>query len=205
MRSQWELDGGTIPLALSTGDDRYNEIKVTVTAPDGVSSNTYHFYIQRLNDPKLEQNPGNTPFGMIARDTGDVWTQLANSFGTSVEAEKEKAKERFRAERNFGKVDLYRPNGPENNKGLYNREDTYEIGAWSGEADVDLDETAIVVYQDSSFVDPGFTVIDSQGQRVTLDPGAKHVRRSVTLRLADDPEHGLTVSDIKDDAGTVCY
>ena len=26
MRSQWELDGGTIPLALSTGDDRYNEI-----------------------------------------------------------------------------------------------------------------------------------------------------------------------------------
>ena len=205
MRSQWELGGGTIPLALSTGDDRYNEIKVTVTAPDGVSSNTYHFYIQRLNDPKLEQNPGNTPFGMIARDTGDVWTQLANSFGTSVEAEKEKAQERFRAERNFGKVDLYRPNGPENNKGLYNREDTYEIGAWSGEADVDLDETAIVVYQDSSFVDPGFTVIDSQGQRVTLDPGAEHVRRSVTLRLADDPEHGLTVSDIKDEAGTVCY
>lgn len=211
MRSKWETDGAVypyIPLAQSTAGSYYNEVMVVVTAPDGVTENTYTFYIQRLNDPVILQNPGNTPLGMIARDTGPVWEAASKETGKSIEELKEDAKEGFAVlngnKKAYAFDSIFRPGGEENNYGVI-YQSVYHENAWNRYGvNYDLDETAIVVYQDSSFVDPGFNVVDSQGNLVAFGNGADNLKRSVCLRLATG-EAGLTVKEVKDHAGEPYY
>lgn len=225
MRSMWTLSGEEegaekyIPLtpvkSSKSSTDLYNEVKITLVAPDGKAENVYTFYIQRLNDPWAVQNPGNTPFGMIARNTEASW--LANHKGMALADIVATAKERFvngygdgkpysfngqlgLAERNL----FYPIDSVENNGGQYEQGKVYYPTAWGGDDNLDLMETAIVVYQDSSFLDPGITVYDSQGDQVELDMDAGNIRRSVTLRVSNDAR-GLGTWDLSDGAGVDSY
>lgn len=223
MRSKWTLgdEVGYIPLTRSQAgaEDKttnyYNEIVVTVTAPDGISTRTYTFFIQRLNDPWVAQNPGNTPYGMIARDdvtdSNTIWNN--NSLGLNAQEAKEEARRRFKNGYGGGKPysfdeektnTFFPSDSVENNHSAYDRSLVYDPNAWAGD-NVDLDEDAIVVYQDSSFVDPGFTIYDSQGEKVTIDPTDERVKRSVVLRVSNAASGGISLKELKDDGGKKGY
>lgn len=233
LRSQWTVaaqDGsgvlGTIPLTRAVGGDsdtdRYNEVEITVTAPDGVTRNVYTFYIQRLNDPYVVQNYGNTPYGMIARESDAGWETLAQNEGKTVDEVREIAYDRFAhgyvstepsaadgKPYSFNRYN-YAPNSPsnvyfprdsiENNASNYELNAVYDPRAWNGVDNVDLDKTAIVVYQDSSFLDPGFAVYDSEGRKVDFSEGS--VKRSLILRTAAS---GLRMSELTDAGGQEGY
>lgn len=239
MRSQWTVassDGsaelGTIPLAQATGGDsdidRYNELKITVTAPDGVTQNVYTFYIQRLNDPYVVQNYGNTPYGMIARESDASWEVVAQNEGKTVDEVREIAYDRFLngytsedsyadgKPYSFNRYNYDPDNSPNNvyyprdkisnNGANYELNTVYDPRAWGNTADtdrdknIDLNKTAIVVYQDSSFTDPGVTVYDSEGRKVDLTAGS--VKRSLILRQAAS---GLRMTEMDDQSGQKGY
>lgn len=209
MRSKWTLESGVIPLTRSqtvasegaTEADKlrsyYNKLTITVVAPDGKGETTYTFYIQRLNDPRVVQNWGNTPFGMIARDTNEVWEKLVGEEYPTLAQVKSAAQSTWKETLNFftrGYAETF-PNpqdNEENNHGAYDNL-TYYTGAWANSSvgNVDLDETAIIVYQNSSFIDPGITVYNSQGEKVLLD--GDNLRRSLVLRVSAD---ALSVRDL---------
>ena len=220
----------------------FNELTVTVTPPSGNGDSskvkTFTFYIQRLSDPKLFQNPGNTPRGMLVRDDPVVggWNHPVSWAGgdaLSVEEYKELSWDIFLNPRKYfekpflpysfhGKQDnIYGGRTPvpqddvENNKGFYDVEKIYWPNAWNDNANpfttqtggstvrenLDLNEEAIVVYLDSSFVDPGFTLYDSQNERVVLvDKTGRvnpNVTRSVVLNVASGT---LTPENMASDA-----
>lgn len=232
LRSQWTVasekgDGvlGVIPLTRATGGDadtdRYNEVEITVTAPDGKTTNVYTIFIERLNDPYVVQNSGNTPYGMIARESDESWAVLAGQTGKTVDEVRETAYDRFlngylssdasangrpysfnRYNYTAGSPNnVYYPNDRvENNGGNYELNAVYDPRAWGSGDNVDLDATALVVYQDSSFVDPGITVYDSEGRKIDLSKGT--VKRNLTLRTAAS---GLRMSELSDDYGQEGY
>lgn len=205
MRSKWTTDGGSeypyIPLTASAGTGNYyNKIEVIVTPPNGEAgdSKTYTFYVQRLNEPHMLQNPGNTPFGMVARDNGDVWKLAADKEHTTVAQEKQKCKTAF-VENNYRFEKQPYPSGSLSNNGkIYLG--TYFASAWKDQNNIDLDENAVVVYQDSSFIDPGFTIVDTQGDIAAVG-GGNDAQRSITLRMVDR----LSVADLTDTAGDRYY
>lgn len=169
-RSQWKVSG--IELEQSAGEGRYyNDVTVTVVSPSGEEETTYVFHIQRLGEPVLTRSPGNTPFGMLARDSGlaDKAAAQADFAGGG---------------RSFS--ELYRPKGDENNNGaVYSG--GYGTNAWAGKADFDpdLDETAVVVYQNSGFTLPGFSITDSAGNAVAGDSYESTMRYKLALRLVE--------------------
>lgn len=214
---------GSIPLAFSAGAGAYyNDISISVYAPadynyvtdgagkvqsaqlrEGAVPTTYVFHVQRLTDPTLKQNPGNTPFGMIERDTSEaVW-----GTGTDAAAAKAEGKEYFRANRTFD-FDSYRfPMDESNNNGKLYR-GTYSEGAWVGgsSVDYDCDQTAVVAYQNMAFEDPGILLTDSQGDPVRFGASGQgayqqSVRRSILLRW----QSPLTSALIRDGQGTEKY
>lgn len=229
MRSKWTTSAN-IPLTLAQpiGDtdslsadeiaekkltNYYNEVKVTVTAPDGTTKTVYTFYIQRLNNPEMIQNPGNTPFGMIANDprpnTGD------DSF------DKGAARSRFEMGYSLGNGTYARALADPTYSGAipvsqiprvgknYEYQYAYQFfngdpttggqaqsGAWHRTVyNVDLDENAIIVYQDSAFVDPGFTIKDSLGETVTIS-GGDNVQRSIIFRTSQF-DTGISTSELR--------
>lgn len=180
--SEWTIKD--IPLTAATATTTYNTITVTVTAPDNVATTTYTIQVERLTQPTVTQNPGNTPFGMIARDDGTSLTS---------DERKEQARDYFTAVGEDGvanrKFDakLY-PTGSNNNKGVIYR-GRYSEYAWSDGNDVDTDETAIVAYLNSTFQDPGLSLTDTEGNLVdnlngTSENGYK-LYRSIQLKQAE--------------------
>lgn len=192
--STWRADA--IPLDPAAGaEGQYNTITLAVTAPDGVSSTEYRFHIQRLTDPVMELAPGNTPFGMIERDTSGVW----GSSPEEIQAAKEAAKDYFRLHHRFDlDQDHPRPMDESNNNGhIY--PGVYPTQAWLDE-NYDEDPTAIVAYENTGFVDPGFTLTDSRGDPVAFGDGedlAGSVTRELVLRLADT----LTTGEVGENKG----
>lgn len=194
--SQWTAQ--KIALGASKGTGKlYNDIYITVTAPDGVTKTEYVFHVQRLAEPTLARNPGNTPYGMIARDTSVVWGT------TAVEraANKELARRYFATNHLFDPK-LY-PQDAEHNGGGNIFRGNYGSRAWRNEANVDLDPNALVVYQDAAFLDPGIALTDAQGNAVTLGTGAYAgtVRRTLKLRTMSK----LTLDGVKDGGGQNCW
>lgn len=197
--SQWTVTG--ISLTPSEGNGKlYNDIKVTVTSPSGLKQTVYTFHVQRLTEPTLSQAPGNTPIGMIRRDTSAIWweqlpqgenpdggdweTNTPAGIAAVTAANKRTAEENFKAKRKFDE-DIY-PRDNEHNQGGTIFRGTYSANAWLtalGKKDVDLDPTAIIVYQDAAFQDPGITVTDTEGNPVRLS--GQSVRRTLTLRRQD--------------------
>lgn len=260
MRSMWTLgdvtiDGTTtsyVPLTLSQPveadaseaqilQNYFNELTVTVTPPNGDADKvkTFTFYIQRLNDPQVFQNPGNTPRGMLVRDdnTAGGWMEPPESWGNlqvkTPEEYKELAWDVFlhpenyfnfslapysfhtKVDNKFGGRNHAPQDGIENNRGNYETEKIYWPDAWSDNANpftasdedptvkenLDLSEKAIVVYLDSSFVDPGFTLYDSQGEKVDLVDDAGQVNPNVTRSVVLNVVSGtLTAGDLSSDA-----
>lgn len=227
MRSAWTLttqDGESvdyIPLSLSKQGSYYNVVTATVTSPDGSTTNTYTFNIQRFNDPKLIQNPGNTPFGMIEREDPSTWQVFVDqNVYPSIEAVKAAAREAFlegymgedgtshpNAFVESGDNTILVPRSPINNEGQFRKNVSYDSGAWpEGEGkNVDLDPNAIVVYQDSAFLDPGFTIIDSRGEPISVTADSDYIKRQVTLRLTTDEDLGLSLKYLQDNAGEEFY
>lgn len=182
-RGDWQITG--IPLTDEENADAARvDVTLTVTAPDGSAQKTYTIHVQRRQNTagKGTMGYGNTPYGMIARDDSDKWTG---------EITKELARQRFQNGWNFSDV-ATRPTGPANqNGGIYRYNYNY---CWSNAGNPDLDPTAIAVYQDMSFRDPGVSFTDSFGRVVDLeDPFyAGTVKRTIQLKT---PQSGVLSAD----------
>lgn len=172
-RGQWTV--ANIPLSkVSQADDPvgdpFTTVTVTVTAPNGGQS-TYTFYIERLMTPHATLGFGNTPVGVISKDTTGHW-------GSDKEANKALAIENFKTTRSFGglrddKGQAMIPGGVYY-RGEYSIK-TWQGLTWNGQAnyDIDADATAVVAYQDKAFSDPGVSFVDSEGRRVVFGDDAE--------------------------------
>lgn len=193
--ARWTLKGIELHPSRNGDSAAYNDIRVTITAPDGENETTYTFHVQRLQEPLLTQAYGNTPYGMILRDPNEFW-------GSDPAANKQAAMGYFKENHRFqysanGGGTAYYPQGDNNGGGtIYHG--VYATDAWTGE-NIDLDPTAIVVYQDSAFLDPGITVVDGEGKRVQLEEGS--VTRTLRLRQGAT----LSAAGVGDDVGTECW
>ncbi|MCI9403598.1 MAG: hypothetical protein HFF04_08010 [Oscillospiraceae bacterium] len=136
-----------------------NIITLTITAPDGETTAEYVIYVQRMTEPVMELSPGNTPYGMIARED-------SGSFDTG-DAAAVKAQQDAYYNNNFQLNTSVLQGSSNNYQGIYSGH--YNARAWSAspgnskEENLDLDPGAVVVYMDSSFKLPGFHVRDSVG------------------------------------------
>lgn len=190
--AEWTVKG--IPVHTASGKSTYTDIQVEVTAPNGTDKTTYTFHVQRMGEPTMTQKPGNTPFGMIERDSDDLWGGTENAA-----ARKQAAKEYFTTNRSFDFSEGGYPRGDNNNGGVLYR-GKYSTAAWVGaDVDVDKDPTAIVVYQNSVFLDPGISVVDTEGKTVDLTGGA--VTRTLQLRQVPT----LSGGEVGSDKGTPCW
>lgn len=184
-RSRWTA--AELALTQSGGSGKYyNDITVTVVSPNGKTTAEYVFHVQRLAEPTLISKPGNTPFGMFERD--------------SKLKDKAAAKTEFASTRRFN--NSHRPSGPENNNGaIYYSADPklggYTANAWAGamKVDPDLDQTAIVVYQNSAVTVPGFEVADSAGNIVGGTSYQDTMQYSLKLRLVDKLTWGASMGE----------
>ncbi|MDE6590834.1 MAG: hypothetical protein K2K53_10930, partial [Oscillospiraceae bacterium] len=175
----------------------YNDLTVTVTSPSGNETTTYTFHVQRLTEPTMTQNPGNTPFGMIDRDTSLQWGGSATEIVTNKQAAKDYFKEHYK----FSSSNQMYPHDDQNNGGSIFRE-AYSPKAWGPHGtNVDMDSEAIVVYQNSAFLDPGITITDAEGKKVTIGGSDYIVERSLQLRTADK----LSIASVGNDVGTKCW
>lgn len=200
-RGLWTVTG--IPLtsvSQMAGDDPFTRIVLTVTAPDGAAKTTYTFYVERQMAPEATLAPGNTPYGMIDRDTGAQW-----GAGEAGSAKRAEAKEQFKSNLSFTKTsDYLYPHGT-NNRGGRIYTGLYP-NCWEG-ANLDLDATAVVAYQDRAFADPGVSFRDGEGQRILFGDTATDpdyqicVTRTIRLRTAGK----LTIEMYGEDAGTECW
>lgn len=193
--ARWTLKNIQLHPAQNGDTAAYNDIKVTITAPNGVGKTTYTFHVQRLQEPLLTQAYGNTPAGMILRDPDTFW-------GGDPAANKQAALDYFKANHHFqysageGETAYY-PKGDMNAGGtIYHG--VYSPNAWTGE-NTDLDPTAIVVYQNSAFLDPGISIVDGEGKPVQIGSGS--VTRTLRLRQADT----LSSKGVGADVGTECW
>lgn len=193
-RGQWTVD--SIPLtkvdeAADPDADPFTTITITVTAPDGVGVTNYVIHVERLTTPVSTLGYGNTPYGMIAKDTSARWKDENKVEGES-EAEtiaknKQAAKDYFRENHTF--TDM--PIRPADSGSLYAGE--YSTLAWSGAANnLDLNENAVVAYLDMAFADPGVSFIDSEGRKVHFGASAADsrytncVKRTLRLLVAEN-------------------
>ncbi len=177
--SLWTVEH--IPLLPSAGAGKYyNDITVQVTSPDGSRSKTYTFHVQRLAEPTMTLNLGNTPMGMLARD--DTPT-----------LDKEAASQYFTQQRTFDFARNQFPMDAAHNNEGFIYQGKYQLNAWRGTAsdtaDYDCDQTAIVAYQNMAFHDPGFSLTNSQGEPVTFGTSGgegykESVKRTILLRHA---------------------
>lgn len=195
----------------------YNEVEITVTAPDGETKTVYTFYIQRLNNPQMTQNSGNTPFGLIAGDKRvdtDFNKDEARSHFVKGYQLDNGMWVRSLADPKLTSLPLTAPQVGVNYEYKY----AYQFsrgengaqaqpGAWYDSSyNVDLDENAIIVYQDSAFVDPGFTIKDSLGETVMIT-GDTTVQRSIVFRTSQF-DTGISTSELRgvipavDESGT---
>lgn len=228
-RGSWTV--ADIPLTAADGDaEPYTTLTVTITAPDGTTSREYVIHVQRLAATTSTLGWGNTPWGMIERDESAVWDEkktytddegvtryYAQSYYDEVggtlttvqvrRANKDYAKARFAGTRSFQGM-AYVPQDAAHNqsgnifKGLY-------TNCWPEGKDYDLNDVAIVAYQDSAFQDPGVSFTDSEGNRVAFGAGAETapydyetcVTRTIALRTGDS----LTVDLYGAGRGTQCW
>ncbi len=194
--SEWNVKGITLTQSAGTGS-LYNDIQVTVTSPSGEEETTYTFHVQRLTEPTLTRAPGNTPAGMIQRDVGNNWGVTPEE----IRSNKDRARKFFEEHRTFDfeSSDRMYPRDFEHNQGGSIFRGIYTRIAWPSlpaEMDIDLDPTAIVVYQDAAFLDPGVTVTDSEGNQITLSGG--NVTRTLRLR---EQVGGLSISGVGEGLG----
>lgn len=138
------------------------KVEVTVTAPDGTTSETYEFDILQYAKPEIVLEYGNSPVGLINRMAEDVsspWDkdkikQATDAFNDSHEINKK-----------FG-VGLVPTNGQ--------ADLTYVAEAWRSYKDdggqvinYDLNPYALFAYEGSTFTVPGYTVYNELDREVS--------------------------------------
>lgn len=191
--SEWIIDN--IPLTRATDPslaetDGCNVIEVTVTAPNGTNTETYIFYVQRLSEPEFSEKPGNTPAGMIARETSG-WGSTDEQIETNKEAWLDYFKS-HRSLRNSIENTSYYVKGDINNGGnIFDGKLGASAWKYDPNVDIDLDPTALVVYQNYNFSDPGFTVTMSNSKEFDDGSIGKLERRI----LLDMPADNSTMLD----------
>ena len=186
--SEWSVKN--IKLQPATAETQYNDITVTVTSPSGEETTTYVLHVQRLTEPTMVQTWGNTPVGMIRRATNE---------NLKSEAAKQAALTYFADSRMFDTVNY--PAGEINQDGAIFRK-AYSAYAWPVDNDVDIDDTAIVVYLDSAFCDPGVDLTDSEGKRVDItDITTGRVERALELKRVEK----LSPEQIGQKDGEACW
>lgn len=162
-------------------EDGFNN---TVTVESG--GKTYTIHIRRLLKPKIELNPGNSPYGMIE----NMSTKYLGEIDGWSDSKIADAKTEF--EKNNCFVDGYVPNEALDMR-IYNQYIVYRPVVWGGtvdpEVNMDRNVNAIFIYNGMEFKDPGFTVIDSFGD-VVSDPD---VKCSIKVkRMLSDGTGGVT-------------
>ncbi len=164
---------GDIPLVDTSPANRFNEITVTVGGAD------YVVYVQKLVQPRIVLNPGNSPYGEIMKDSNII--------------NKAEAKEAFNLNNKY--ANGFVPQNVLSNSYAMGR---YSFSAWTevvnparpteDEAEriadpninMDRNDYSIFVYNGKAFVDPGFTATDSQGEEVT------NLDRKITIQQMSD-------------------
>lgn len=190
-RGQWTV--ADIPLtkvdeAADANKDPFTTITLTVTAPDGKTTDTYVLHVERLTTPVATLGYGNTPYGMIDKDRSARWKDENKAEGETdaetIAKNKQIAKAYFSANHTF--TDM--PIRPSDSGSLYPGE--YSTLAWTGGVsakNLDLDSTAVVAYLDMAFADPGVAFVDSEGRAVSFGTDAPDTRYTDcvkrTLRL----------------------
>jgi hypothetical protein len=131
-----------------------NVVKMVVNAPDGTPK-TYVFNVKRYAKAGFTFNYGNSPYGLIMRES--AWS----------DAVKASAKTAFVS--NGYKFIADADTTP--STGKTNR--VYTTKAWINSTDsnvnMDLNDYAIFAKLSSTFKDPGFTLIDDDGNTIALD------------------------------------
>lgn len=170
-RSNWKCVD--IPIEKSSDERACNEIVITITAPDGVTTSTYTFHIQRVKSPTVTLKAGNTPAGVIARELDSGW----DGAGKTAAENKAEWLGYFESER---KMRHTRNSTLNIHGGIYHPQDTlkqhdlnnggrlfydgwFNKGAWGSGKDFDLDPSAIVIYQNYHARVPGFDISTSNG------------------------------------------
>lgn len=162
----------TITAPLTNKAPELNVIKFTTKAGDAADAPTidYTFNVQQLTDVRIEMNPGNSPFGLIERmgtKFGGTWSD------TDIEA----AKTGFDNSHSVNKTydSSWIPTGGQTTV-------PYSTNAWA-DTNYDYDATAIFVYEDKKFTDPGITIYDEAGVAVTLS--GSNLSKGLTVRKFD--------------------
>ncbi|MCC8169463.1 MAG: YDG domain-containing protein, partial [Oscillospiraceae bacterium] len=192
---KYTTEENAISLNITSDDQVYNVIEITVTLPAGddpVSTKTYTINIKRLGT-QLSPNYGNTPYGRIMKDS------------MITDAKKEEYKQSFddnytiTYSSGYYSPDAWNPYG----------DDGVEVvkgSTLSGYQYInyDKDDTAIVVYSGDNFTDPGVTLYSADGTTANLD--ASDVTRTVKYQTVDslkysdwgsaqDAEQGISGDD----------
>ncbi|MEG2454686.1 MAG: hypothetical protein RSC08_00420, partial [Oscillospiraceae bacterium] len=191
--AQWSLDA--IPLSISQGTGKeFTTLTITVTAPDEKTQKVYHLHVQRMADPTLARQFGNTPLGMLESDTSAVWgVQPA-----AIAAKKAEAKAAFERNNHFDFTAGAYPQDDSHQQGAIFK-NSFTPDAWGKGENFDRDETPIVGYLDTAFLDPGIALTDGEGNPVDMTKGAV----SRTLRLRTAPQ--LSADLVHEKGGTECY
>ncbi len=127
-----------------TVNDGYNNT-VTITA----GGTTYTVYIRRLLKPKITLNYGNSPYGEIMKASN-----IADS-------DKQAAKDAFNVKNKYDAS--YLPSDVASKQRII-----YTLNAWGKSTDpevnMDRNDYALFVYEQTDFSDPGYTATDSLGE-----------------------------------------
>lgn len=169
---------GDIPLVDTSPANRFNEITVTVGGAD------YVVYVQKLVQPRIVLNPGNSPYGMIMKEAD--WS----------DEQKTEAKAQF-VSRNGRFGTTLTPTG--GNATRYYRNQAW-AGSMDSETNLDMDDNSIFVYNRTNFRDPGFVAYDSNGTKVDDEK----ITRSITVsRMNVSGTNGLRDTNQTEDTITV--
>lgn len=188
-RGDWLVTGIPLTGTGTASNPRTVDITLTVTAPNGEATADYVIHVQRRHsvsgDGMHTLAYGNTPFGMIGRDDSDKWNETVT---------KALAKTRFEANNmSFSDV-ATRPTGDLNQQGGIYYTYSY-FNCWPERTgNIDLDDTAIVAYQDMMFQDPGVTFTDSFGRQVDLKDALYEGTVTRTIKL-QTPKSGALSAD----------
>ncbi len=203
-RARWTV--ADIPLAKVADavdmSDPYTTITITVEAPDHIHASKYTFHVERLMTPTSQLGLGNTPLAMIEKDRKGNWSP-----GDGERANKDAAKADFKQYYTLGNSGIVAPGDYTYYKGEFSPS-AWRGLTWEGNPNynIDLDETAVVAYQDLAFADPGVSFVGSNGQKVVFGDDATGdyqtcVTRTIQLRTADK----LTVDLYGAGGGTTCW
>ncbi len=158
---------------------------VTVQAGGGT---TYKIYVQRLLQPRIELNPGNSPYGMIERMNKKY---IGDENGWSDEKITQIKEEFKNSDVDHGNL-VYGSDIPIN--AITNVK--YSTVAWNSyDKNYDLDEFAIFVYEASKFIDPGIKIYDSMGEEIEN----VYYNREVTFKTMSvgEPDYSKSLADDK--------